>query len=104
MLPLKKLSLGSYAVMVSGRLRLGPFLCSGRATYNALVGVLGGEGIAAALGDGQRATAAGDGICSGWRCSDGRETSFCRAALQLPGALTQRVAQHDDAEEGVGEY
>lgn len=77
---------------------------AGATTYNALVSVLGGEGIAAALGNGQRATAAGDGIRSGWRCSDGRETCFCRAALQLPGALAQRVAQHDDAEEGVGEY
>ena len=83
---------------------LGLSFAAGATTYNALVGVLGGEGIAAALGDRQRAAAAGDGICSGWRCSDGRETSFCRAALQLPGALTQRVAQHDGAEEGVGEY
>jgi hypothetical protein len=97
--------LASYAVIVS-RVLMSETSCKCRgcgsgATHNAFVGVLGGNGIAAALGESQRAAACLEGCCPRRRCRQCREAGSERRALQLPGALAQGVAQHYEVLEGI---
>lgn len=73
--------------------RLGAHTLRWGPSYNALVGVLGRNGITATMRYRQWAATCGDGGAGGRGSEDGKAS--CRTALQLPRALAQGNAQHD---------